>query len=225
MAKISSRPVSPGRRLRVGSHIKICRLGYYHHGIYVGRGKVIEYSGKSTKLTKNSPVVCTLLRSLRLNGHRDCRVQGTPSEGRDRRQSQRTGENDYSVFRNNREHFAADCVTGKSESKQVRAFVLGGSSSFKSTTLSSSNGMASDGQISSPGRGPAIVKVATATVIGLATGGVFFGPVGAAVIGGSVCWLSYRQWLKRVKITPTTLRHQATSEELRPSSSGSRRAR
>jgi hypothetical protein len=38
-------------------------------------------------------------------------------------------------------------------------------------------------------------KTALATVGGLATGGVFFGLVGATVIGGAVGWLSYRRWL------------------------------
>jgi hypothetical protein len=40
------------------------------------------------------------------------------------------------------------------------------------------------------------IKTAAVTVAGLATGGVVFGLVGATVIGGAVCWLSYRRWLR-----------------------------
>lgn len=31
--------------LRLGTHLKVERTGYTHHGIYVGNGNVVHYSG------------------------------------------------------------------------------------------------------------------------------------------------------------------------------------
>ena len=30
---------------KIGSHLKVARLGYTHHGIYIGDNKVIHYAG------------------------------------------------------------------------------------------------------------------------------------------------------------------------------------
>ena len=29
----------------IGSHLKVARLGYSHHGVYLGNGMVIHYAG------------------------------------------------------------------------------------------------------------------------------------------------------------------------------------
>ena len=38
------------RELLPGDHIRVKRPLYYHHGIYVGKGKVIHYSGKDNSI-------------------------------------------------------------------------------------------------------------------------------------------------------------------------------
>jgi hypothetical protein len=128
MAEISSQPILAGRRLRVGSHIKVRRLGYYHHGIYVGRGQVIHYEGLSTGWTKKGPIARTTFEEFADGSEVEIIEYERPSP-RDEiisRAKSKLREQGWSVFRNNCEHFATWCVTGNSESKQVRAFILGG---------------------------------------------------------------------------------------------------
>jgi hypothetical protein len=140
MAEISLRPILPDRRLRVGSHIKVRRFGYYHHGIYVGRHHVIHYSGLSTRLTEKGQarIVSTTLEEFA--GESTIEMveykPPPPTFSRDEivanakeklAESERLAESKrYNVFLNNCEHFATWCMTGKPISKQVWVVVLGG---------------------------------------------------------------------------------------------------
>jgi Lecithin retinol acyltransferase len=106
--------------LAPGTELIVDRLGYRHHGIYLGAGLVIHYAGGirySHGLIETIPV-----RDF-VGGHRvrpGCRPV-EPLHGEDivRRALSRLGERRYNIFRNNCEHFCSWCQFGESRSKQV----------------------------------------------------------------------------------------------------------
>lgn len=108
--------------IAVGSHLISSRDHYSHHGIYVGRGKVVHYSGKSQG-SNTGPVEITTLaiftqgRGYRVKLHiNPCRSGQEIVE----RARSRLGEDLYSLVRNNCEHFCEWCITGRTLSKQIR---------------------------------------------------------------------------------------------------------
>lgn len=112
--------------LMIGSHIKTSRTGYSHHGIYCGNGRVVHYSGFAQAFKKGKLEITTLQGFL--GGESKYYVIEYPSnkvrfssEEIVKRALDRVGEDRYNLVFNNCEHFAAWCVTGKSESKQVKA--------------------------------------------------------------------------------------------------------
>jgi hypothetical protein len=116
MSLTSSGPsVIPG-----GAHIRVWRGFYWHHGIHLGGGEVVHYSG----LTKNKDTAT--IRKTTLARFADGGVvlvvdyaaQAAPSEVA-RRALSRLGENGYHAFGNNCEHFARWCMTGEHRSSQV----------------------------------------------------------------------------------------------------------
>lgn len=108
----------------IGSHLKVARSGYTHHGIYIGNGQVIHYEG-FCEAFKYAPITCVSLLEFQgvakqiqlVSYHRD-ELLYSPDEIVQRAKS-RLGENRYSLLNNNCEHFASWCITGKSVSKQV----------------------------------------------------------------------------------------------------------
>ena len=134
------RSILPDQRLRVGSHIKVPRSGYDHHGIYVGRYQVIHFSGKSTSLIDKSQgrIGLTSLRKFALETKIEM-VEYKPlppifsredivARAEERLEKARANDDDdkYNLFFNNCEHFATCCVTGQAKSEQIRTVVLGG---------------------------------------------------------------------------------------------------
>ena len=102
--------------MQSGSHIKIWRGCYYHHGIYVGGGRVVHY--------KSCGIVMSDLEKF-CKGVSPEIVQH-PNQDYDLtvlRAYERLGENLYSIVFNNCEAFANWCVTGRSFSHQVEAGV------------------------------------------------------------------------------------------------------
>ena len=106
----------PGSHLAVVFIRKKCCAKAEHHGIYVGHGKVVHHdgeghvseiplssfhSGRDIRVV-NSPVKGTL-RDVK---HRALRQVGAPRK--------------YSLLRNNCEHFANECRSGKMVSHQIR---------------------------------------------------------------------------------------------------------
>lgn len=114
------------KNITAGSHIKTSRLGYSHHGIYCGSGKVVHYSGFAQALKKGALEVTTIENFL--GSEMDCyivqyashKLKYSKSEIVERAFS-RIGEDSYNLAFNNCEHFATWCVTGRGESKQVRS--------------------------------------------------------------------------------------------------------
>ncbi|MBB5410483.1 hypothetical protein HDG34_004438 [Paraburkholderia sp. HC6.4b] len=111
--------------LVIGGHLVTHRVGYTHHGIYVGDGKVLHYAGWSCSL-RRAPVQETSLSEF-ADGH-EIRVERTPGrrysrEEVVRRAYSRLGEDCYRVTTNNCEHFCAWCLCGESRSDQIDALV------------------------------------------------------------------------------------------------------
>lgn len=105
-----------------GDHIKVRRRGYTHHGVDLGDGRVIHYSGLAESLAGGPVEVISHDnfadgRELEVVHHRQ---RLDPDEAVERARS-RVGEDRYNVVLRNCEHFATWAVTGRERSTQVRA--------------------------------------------------------------------------------------------------------
>jgi hypothetical protein len=111
----------------LGAHLTSSRRGYTHHGVYVGDGRVVHYSGLSASW-QCGPV--EEVSVARFSAGREVRIIAHPTsvfspEEIARRARSRLGENDYRLLSNNCEHFCNWCSTGVSLSRQVeRPLVL-----------------------------------------------------------------------------------------------------
>lgn len=117
--------LAPGREPALGAHMVTPRRGYLHHGIYVGDGKVVHYSGFAYGL-RGGPVEEVALADFA--GGRPVWVRHssvTQFDHREvvRRARSRLGENLYRLFTNNCEHFCEWCLHGVSRSFQVEALL------------------------------------------------------------------------------------------------------
>jgi hypothetical protein len=105
----------------LGAHLTTSRRGYDHHGVYVGRGRVVHYSGLSG-FWQCGPVEEVPLSRF-VNGHPVLLVDHVESRYSPdeivRRARSRLGENDYRLLTNNCEHFCNWCISGVSRSAQV----------------------------------------------------------------------------------------------------------
>ena len=98
-----------------GSHLVSSRLGYTHHGIYVGNGEVVHY------LLDEGVTLSDLEEFSRGNAVWVREHPGAPYSGAEcaRRALSRLGEDEYNLVFNNCEHFATWCATGEQRSPQV----------------------------------------------------------------------------------------------------------
>jgi hypothetical protein len=105
----------------LGAHLTTSRWGYSHHGVYVGQGRVVHYSGFSG-FWQCGPVEEVSLSRF-ANGHPvhvlDPLEPLYSPEEIVRRARSRLGENDYRLLTNNCEHFCNWCRSGVSRSEQV----------------------------------------------------------------------------------------------------------
>ena len=111
-----------------GDHIYVKRSSrfYKHHGVYIGHGKVIHVSGSIRE--KVSPEVRESDLSLFLKGEvprKRVYKKRLPASETIRTAKNLLRNEDYSMVRNNCEHFATYCVTGKKKSLQVRKIMAG----------------------------------------------------------------------------------------------------
>jgi len=105
----------------MGAHVLTPRRGYTHHGIYVGRGRVVHYRGFSRGL-RRGPVEEVLLSQFargRPIWVRPWEATGVDPEEVVHRARLRIGENRYRVLTNNCEHFCEWCISGAARSLQV----------------------------------------------------------------------------------------------------------
>lgn len=108
-------------RFPLGSHLVVDRGLYTHHGIYVGWGGVIHYSGLANGFTAG-PVVHDYLESFAPDGKitvREYRSAKFKGKSVVERAESRLGENRYDVHSNNCEDFCSWAITGESKSDQV----------------------------------------------------------------------------------------------------------
>jgi uncharacterized phage-associated protein len=125
----------PQKRFRRGTHLVASRTVallplYAHHGIYVGRGKVIHFEGFAEAF-KKGPIRRTTLEdfiadgNLSIQEHPDARpsqkIVEAAQEALDNANNQKW---EYHLILNNCEHFANWCVTGKMVSEQVDTGLL-----------------------------------------------------------------------------------------------------
>ena len=105
----------------LGAHLATSRLGYTHHGIYVGNGKVVHYAGLS-RYWCSGPVEEVTVSDF-LSGHPVRIVERSKSTYSAheivRRARSRVGEHGYRLLTNNCEHFCNWCVSGLSHSAQI----------------------------------------------------------------------------------------------------------
>ncbi|RKQ28662.1 lecithin retinol acyltransferase family protein [Oceanobacillus halophilus] len=114
--------------LELADHLVTGRGLYTHHGIYIGGGKVIHYSGLSQSSTSEKVEIIGLSEFTAGNW---CAIRLYDREKKAysrkevvERAKSRLNEDDYSVFFNNCEHFAEWCWTGVSTSYQIK-FLFG----------------------------------------------------------------------------------------------------
>ncbi|VVM39720.1 hypothetical protein PS662_02908 [Pseudomonas fluorescens] len=108
--------------MRRGDHLVSVRCGYTHHGIYIGAGEVLHYSGFGdsvsgpicrVSLEKFSGGMPTVVKPHLFAVH--------DAEERIARGYTRLGENSYNLVTNNCEHFVNWCIDGTTTSEQVRS--------------------------------------------------------------------------------------------------------
>jgi len=109
-----------------GDHIKVRRLGYTHHGIDLGDGTVVHYSGLCERLAGGPVEVVSRERFARgqhvhVIRHRSGRHPDQVVEAA----LSRLGEDRYHLLFCNCEHFAYWAVTGRRRSPQVLTVVAG----------------------------------------------------------------------------------------------------
>jgi hypothetical protein len=111
--------------MQIGDHLVSSRIGYSHHGLYIGNNQVIHYSGLANGLSSGSIATATLKEfgngnEIRVK-HHDWRKY-TGQESVDRAFT-RLGEDWYNLLINNCEHFVNWCIEGSHSSDQVQRAV------------------------------------------------------------------------------------------------------
>jgi hypothetical protein len=110
-------------QLPLGAHLVSPRRGYTHHGIYAGDGRVIHYAGFSRGWHRGPVEEVPLDRfscghPVAVEADADACFAGPARVDRARL---RLGEDRFSLWTNNCEHFCAWCLHGTSRSAQVEA--------------------------------------------------------------------------------------------------------
>jgi Lecithin retinol acyltransferase len=111
----------------LGSQVVSPRRGYLHHGIYVGDGKVVHYSGLANGLLSGSVEETSFAgfgrgRPIWIKSHAPSRF--------------RVGEDSYRLFTNNCEHFCEWCLRGEPRSYQVEAWLARPGRALRAAVLS-----------------------------------------------------------------------------------------
>jgi hypothetical protein len=107
-----------------GSRLIVRRRAYFHHGIYMGNGRMIHYAGWS-RGTRGLVEEVTLDQFTKGHPYRIGRMAPDRCAGEDivRRARSRLGERRYHLLKNNCEHFCNWCQLGECRSEQIEALV------------------------------------------------------------------------------------------------------
>lgn len=156
-----------------GDHIRVDRGGYSHHGIDVGDGTVIHYTGEVGQKT-NAAVQQTSLVTFAAGGVVEIvEYADPPSDSVLDRARSRLGEDRYHLVLNNCEHFARWCRTGSHQSDQVAGAAAAAAATAGNAAMV----------------GGSVLAISTVgAVAGLSGAGVMSGlaSIGAIVGGGAV---------------------------------------
>lgn len=109
--------------MKLSAHLVTYRLGYSHHGIFVGGNQVIHYTGK----TGYAEVVISTLNEFCKDDEVEVKeniFDAFTAEEIVARAYSRLGEQDYNLIFNNCEHFANWCIYGIAASSQVNNLAL-----------------------------------------------------------------------------------------------------
>ncbi len=128
---------TPKKELYTGAHLRVWRRYYWHHGIYIGNGRVIHNNGVETDTLSIGVIESSLEEFVRSGRFYIVEHPRSPIDSAEvvGRAKARLGENSYSLLDNNCEHFANWCCTGLSDSNQVRNAGVGLLASFAVVTL------------------------------------------------------------------------------------------
>ncbi|NEP87111.1 MAG: NC domain-containing protein [Okeania sp. SIO2C2] len=92
---------------------------YEHHGIDCGDGTVIHYRKGTETIERTSKEYFTDRRKVYVKRYPVRYIADTVIQ----RAESRLGERKYNIIKNNCEHFATWCITGVSQSQQVKNFI------------------------------------------------------------------------------------------------------
>ncbi len=124
-----------------GDHVFVRRgRRYSHHGIDCGDGTVIHYVGPrgSERVVARTPMDQFAAGAVvRVRAYAD----RLPAEETVRNAESRLGTTGYHLMRNNCEHLAAWCCTGRSASSQVRGWAVAAPGTLVSVVATHSLGM------------------------------------------------------------------------------------
>jgi hypothetical protein len=112
--------------MKKGDHLVSSRLGYSHHGLYVGEGRVVHYAGFHDGLNKGTIEETSLEEFAQSE---EVKVLSSKLRVYDRQESvsrayESIGEGSYNIVFNNCEHFVNWCIYGVKFSKQVNNVVV-----------------------------------------------------------------------------------------------------
>ena len=160
-----------------GDHVYVKRFGYTHHGVEVGDGEVIHFSGtpgnkRGAQIRRTSLADFTGPRG-KLRYRRYGRQ--LPADLAVERAESKLGQSGYSLFSNNCEHFATWCVYDRTKSAQVNGAKAAGALA----TSTAAGAAAGIGIVS--GMGAAAGLSGPGIMSGLATVG---STVGSGAVGG-----------------------------------------
>lgn len=105
----------------VGAHLVTPRRGFTHHGIYVGRDKVVHYKSVLRQFRRGPVEEISLEcfahgRAIWIQIHSSPRFDASEVV---RRARSRVGEDCYRLFTNNCEHFCEWCLQDEERSYQI----------------------------------------------------------------------------------------------------------
>lgn len=157
-----------------GDHIKVHRVGYWHHGIDLGDGTVVHFTGEPGRKT-NATVKRTLMEEF-LSGGKLVVVEYSESYNPEevvKRALSMLWNGGYNFIFNNCEHFARYCKTGEKKSEQVKdaAYTSGAAVGTGAVTPASIAGVSAAGTVAGLS-GPGVMSALAAIGPGGAIGGV-----------------------------------------------------
>jgi hypothetical protein len=169
---------------------------YTHHGVYVGNGQIIHYSGEVGS-KRDAAIKRTSVAGFLEGGEAEV-VKYARSFDPDsviQRAESRLGEDGYDLFGNNCEHFARWCVTGDARSEQVRdvASAASGASAGAAATAAGIGVVSAGGAVA--GLSGAGVMSGLATVGGVVGGGAVAGVAVLAAAPAAISTVAMRQVL------------------------------